>query len=94
MPITRNSYVDIQAGGWGGARTAQPTAMRISRAGRWSKLVAAFALSAIVGIGAYTATYRVLILISEPATAAWMAPIASVTHAPAAPVAPAPGPVH
>ena len=94
MPITRNSYVDIQAGGWGGARTAQPTTMRISRAGRWSKLVAAFALSAIVGIGAYTATYRVLILVSEPATAAWVAPIASVTHAPAAPVAPASGPVH
>jgi len=91
--ITRNSYVDIQAGRWGGARGAEPTTSRMSRAGRWSKLVAAFALSAVVGIGAYTATYRVLILISQPATTGWVAPIASVAHAPAAPVAPAPGPV-
>jgi hypothetical protein len=65
--------------------------MRISRAERWAKLVAAFALSAVVGMGAYTATYRVLMLISEPATATWVAPIASVSHAPGAPVAPASG---
>ena len=58
MQITRYSDVDIQAGRYGGAKGADPTTMRISRAERWAKLVAAFALSAIVGMGAYTATYR------------------------------------
>jgi hypothetical protein len=91
--IARKPYVDIQAGRYGGVRGVAPTTMRVSRADRWPKLVAAFALSAVVGMGAYTATYRALMLISEPATAAWVAPVASVTHAPAAPAAPAPGPV-
>jgi len=94
VQITRNSYVDIQAGRYGGAKGADPTTMRISRAERWAKLVAAFTLSAIVGMGAYTATYRVLMLISEPATATWVAPIASVSHAPGAPVAPTRGRLH
>jgi hypothetical protein len=89
--IARYSDVNTQAGRYRGARGADPTTLRISRAERWAKLVAAFALSAIVGMGAYTATYRVLMLISEPATAAWVAPIASVSHAPGAHVAPTPG---
>ena len=86
--------MDIQAGRYGGANGAEPTTIRISRAERWPKLVAACALSAIVGMGAYTATYHVLMRLSEPAKAEWVAPIVSVNHTSGAPVAPTPGRLH
>jgi hypothetical protein len=59
------------------------------------RLVAAFALSILVGWGAYAGTYEVLTIISDPAAAASVAPVRSVSPvlrpapAPVAPAAPA-----
>jgi len=58
------------------------------------RLVAAFALSILVGWGAYAGTYEVLTIISDPAAAASVAPVRAVSPvppapAPAAPAAPA-----
>jgi hypothetical protein len=36
---------------------------------RRTKLVTAFAIAALVGVGSYAATYRALVLVSEPAGA-------------------------
>lgn len=41
--------------------------LRTSRHLRRTKLIGAFAFSALVGMGSYTATYYVLIRMSEPA---------------------------
>jgi len=43
----------------------RPTSKHLRR----SKLVAAFAVTALVGIGSYAATYHALVLISVPPTA-------------------------
>ena len=67
----------------GEARTAatrpgQPA----SKQHRRSKLVAAFAITALVGAGSYAGTYRALTIVSTPATGHTVAPAA-----PAAPTA-------
>ncbi len=50
--------------------------MRISRHLRWRQLVTAFVISAVVGVGTYTATYRALLFISEtPSAAGQVAPL-------------------
>jgi hypothetical protein len=43
--------------------------LRSSKHLRRTKLIAAFAIAALVGIGSYTATYRALALVSDPAVA-------------------------
>ncbi len=51
------------------ARTAAPgRRLPTSKRLRRSKLVAAFALTALVGTGSYAATYRALVVVSTPAT--------------------------
>ncbi len=52
---------------------------------RHLKVIGAFAVSFLVGMGAYTVTYRALDLLSEPPAAA---PV--VSHSPAPPPVPAP----
>ena len=60
------------------------------------RLAAAFALSVLTGWGAYTGTYRVLTIVSQPAPAAGVAPAKTVgpvlSPAPASRPAPAPPP--
>jgi len=46
---------------------------------RRAKVMAALAISLLAGVGSYAVTYRVLVLVSEPATTAWVAPVASVS---------------
>ena len=61
-----------------GARTvASSPGRRASKRLRRSKLVAAFAVTALVGIGSYAATYHALEIINAPPTAP--APVGSVT---------------
>jgi hypothetical protein len=43
--------------------------IRSARHLRRTKLVSAFAITALVGVGSYAATYRALVLVSEPAAA-------------------------
>ena len=50
---------------------------------RQAKVVAAAAFSVLAGVGAYTVTYRTLVLVSQPSAAA-----------PVAPQSPRPGPLH
>ena len=58
----------------------------------WSRLVSALAMSALVGVGSYAATYRALVLVFEPAVTT--APIPLAAHlpgpAPSASLAPTP----
>jgi hypothetical protein len=53
--------------------------------------MAALAISVLAGVGSYALTYHVLVLMSEPATTAWVAPATFVSpaslHAPTAPAA-------
>src|ERR1700735_2287188 len=64
----RNSLVDTFA--MGEARSAASRPGRVtSKQLRRTKLVAAFAVTALVGIGSYAATYHALVLISVPPTA-------------------------
>lgn len=52
------------------ARTAVPRPkLRTSRHLRRTKLVTAFAITALVGIGSYAATYEALIMVSTPTPA-------------------------
>ena len=48
---------------------ARPTSSRTSTHLRRAKLVAAFAVTALVGLGSYAATYRALVIVSEPPAA-------------------------
>lgn len=51
------------------ARTAAPRSGRAaSKRIRRAKIVAAFAVTALVGIGSYAGTYRALVAISTPAS--------------------------
>jgi hypothetical protein len=67
----RNSPVEISAVGIaedarsGAARPRRRSAKHLRR----TKLVAAFALTVLVGVGSYAGTYRALVLVSEPAGA-------------------------
>jgi hypothetical protein len=74
------------------ARTAPPrTRLRASTRLRRSKLVAAFAFTALVGVGSYAATYHALVVVSAPATATGsIAPASSDTGLTVPPAAPAP----
>jgi hypothetical protein len=49
---------------------------------RRSKLVGAFALTAIVGLGSYVATYRALTVVSTPAASHTVAPTTPTTAQP------------
>ena len=40
----------------------------------WSKLLSAILMTALAGLGSYTATYRVLVLVFEPAVTTWHIP--------------------
>ena len=62
---------------------------------RGVKLVVAFAFALLAGVGSYSVTYRVLVLVSEPsATTAWLAPVApGTTGALHAATSPAPHPL-
>ena len=53
----------------GEARSAASPGRVTSKHLRRTKLVAAFAVTALVGIGSYAATYHALVLISVPPTA-------------------------
>ena len=56
------------------SRPRRPTSKRLRR----SKLVAAFAVTALVGIGSYAATYHALEIVNAPPTAAGsVAPVTS-----------------
>ena len=56
------------------ARTAAALSAPGAPRHRRSKLVAAFALTAIVGLGSYVATYRALTVVSTPAPSHTVAP--------------------
>ena len=43
---------------------------------------AALAISLLAGVGSYAVTYHVLVLMSEPATTAWVAPVAVASVSP------------
>jgi hypothetical protein len=45
---------------------------------RRAKVSVALAISLLAGVGSYALTYHVLVLMSEPAATAWVAPVASV----------------
>ena len=61
------------------AGTAVPRPrLRTSRHLRRTKLVTAFAITALVGIGSYAATYEALIKVSTPATGS-IAPAPSIS---------------
>jgi hypothetical protein len=64
----RNCLVDTIAMGEGRSAASHP-GRPASKHLRRTKLVAAFAVTALVGVGSYTATYRALVLISVPPTA-------------------------
>jgi hypothetical protein len=72
----RNSSVDVPAVGlFDNPRTASPRSKRRKKKRlRGAKLVAAFAVTALVGVGSYAATYQVLVLVSAPATATGLLP--------------------
>jgi hypothetical protein len=82
----RNSLVDTFA--MGEARSAASRPGRVtSKHLRRTKLVAAFAVTALVGIGSYAATYHALVLISVPPTApgSVVSVTSGGTHAPTDP---------
>jgi hypothetical protein len=67
--MTRQLPVDIPAMGFLGeapAVAARPR-RRTSKHLRRTKLIAAFAMTALVGVGSYAVTYRALVLVSVPA---------------------------
>jgi hypothetical protein len=68
--------------------------LRTSRHLRRTKLIGAFAFSALVGVGSYSATYHVLVRISEPAAVVGLAsPVVTGSHGQAhAAASPAPQP--
>jgi len=62
---------------------------------RRTKLLAAFAFSLLAGLGAYTMTYRALVLISQPVAAVSVLPITAGSPGPSqAQTPPAPPPYH
>ncbi len=76
---------------FGDARPAAPRAAhRAAPRHRRAKVVAAFAVTALVGVGSYAATYRTMELISVPASANGSIPSGGTTTAsvpaPATPV--------
>ncbi len=73
------------------ARTAAPCPrFPASTRLRRSKLVAAFALTALVGVGSYAATYRALVVVSTPAIGTGsIAPASSDTGSTVPPAPPA-----
>jgi hypothetical protein len=64
----RNCLVDTTAVGQTRSATSRP-GRSTSKHLRRTKLVGAFAVAALVGIGSYAATYHALVLISVPPTA-------------------------
>jgi hypothetical protein len=79
--VFRHLSVDFVALGLRDDARGEPCESRPTTPFRWAKLVAAFAVAALVGAGSYTATYRALVMVSRPAA---LAPI----HAPGPPTVP------
>jgi hypothetical protein len=78
--------VDFVALDFGGHARSEPSASRPTTPFRRAKLVAAFAVAALIGAGSYTATYRSLVILSTPSAVAPIhAPGATTLPAPAAP---------
>ncbi len=71
------------------ARTAMPRPrLRTSRHLRRTKLITAFVITALVGVGSYVATYEALIMVSTPSpTTGSIAPAPSGTTGPVPPPA-------
>jgi hypothetical protein len=66
------------------ARTGETAPVaRTSRHFRRTKLVAAFAVTALVGVGSYAATYRALVVVSTPPGAVTVAPAGGTVTVPA-----------
>jgi hypothetical protein len=64
--LSRHLSVDPLAIGLRHDARTDPPEGRSTRRLRRTKLVAAFAVAALVGAGSYTATYRALVIISKP----------------------------
>ncbi len=80
--IDRNCHVDLllrtRPHGQHARKREAAQATHAPRHVRRAKVTAALAISLLAGVGSYALTYRVLVLVSEPATTAWVAPAGSV----------------
>jgi hypothetical protein len=86
--VSRHLSVDPVAIGLRQDARTDPPEGRNTKHLRRAKLVAAFAVAALVGAGSYTATYRALVIISKP-TALAPTPAPGTTTVAVATAAPA-----
>jgi hypothetical protein len=87
--VFRHLSVDFVALGLPDDARGEPCESRPTTPFRWAKLVAAFAVAALVGAGSYAATYRALVMVSKPSALAPIhAPGPTTVPLPAAPPTP------